>query len=233
MNNPVVEVTRREKLGKNRSRRLRRGGQIPAILYGARRDTVPVSVDPEKLLEILRSESGVNTIFQLNLKGTDKTRHVMIKDYQVDPVRNHLLHADFLRVQMDEVMEVDVPVHLTGEAPGVKLDGGILEHVTRDVMVACLPTDIPEHIDADVSQLKIGDSIRVSDLPKVDTYRILSDLDQVLVVCSPPTKEEEVSPAADEVVAAPTEPEVLKKGKVPAEGEEGEDKEAKKPEGKK
>jgi len=241
MNERVVDVTRRETSGKNVSRRLRRSGQIPAILYGAGRDPVPLIVDPERIREIIRSESGVNTIFQLNLAGTDQKRHVMIKDYQVDPVEGGLIHADFLRIQMDAVMEVDVPVVLKGESQGVKLDGGILEQVTRQVRVSCLPGDIPDHLDIEVTSLKIGDHLSVGDLPKSDRYRILSDAALIVAVCSPPAKEEVAAPAvAEAVAAAPAEPEVIKKGKAVTEGEEAEGaegeekkKEARKPEGKK
>ena len=243
---PVIEVKPREDLGKNAARRLRHQGLIPGIVYGAKMDPVPVVVDPKKLLEIIHSESGVNTIFQLGLSDKEARRHVMIKDYQVDPVKGSLLHADFIRIQMDEVIEVEVPVQVTGEAAGVKLDGGILEHVTRQVRVSCLPIDIPEHITIDVTQLKIGDALRVSDLPKSDRYRMLTEADQTLVVVSPPAKEEVVAPVAEAAPAAPAEPEVIKKGKVAEDGateaEEADDakkaeaakkKEAKKPEGKK
>src|SRR2546425_2325347 len=243
----MIEVKPREDLGKNASRRLRHEGLIPGIVYGAKKDPVPVVVDPKKILEIIHSESGVNTIFQLGLSDGEARRHVMIKDYQVDPVKGSLIHADFVRIQMDEVIEVEVPVQVMGEAAGVKLDGGILEHVTRQVRVSCLPIDIPEHITIDVTQLKIGDALRVSDLPKRDRYRMLTEADQTLVVVSPPAKEEIVAPVAAEVApTAPAEPEVIKKGKAaeegPAEAEEVDEakkaeaarkKEAKKPEGKK
>ena len=236
----VVDVKGRESLGKNPSRRLRHQGLIPAIVYGAKKDPVPVIVDPKKILEIIHSESGVNTIFQLGLAEKEARRHVMIKEYQVDPVKGNLIHADFVRIQMDEVIEVEVPVQVSGEAAGVKLDGGILEHVTRLVRVSCLPGDIPEHITIDVTPLKIGDALRVSDLPTSDRYRILTETDQTLVVVSPPAKEETVVAAAEAAPAVPAEPEVIKKGKAveegAAEGEEGEatkKKEAKKPEGKK
>ena len=237
----VVEVKSRGDLGKNASRRLRSQGQIPAIVYGARKEPVPIVVDPKKILEIIHSESGVNTIFQLGLAEKEARRHVMIKEYQVDPVKGNLIHADFVRIQMDEVIEVDVPVQVTGEAAGVKLDGGILEHVTRQVRVSCLPGDIPEHITIEVTPLKIGDALRVSDLPKSDRYRILTETDQTLVVVSPPAKEETAVPAAEAAPAAPAEPEVIKKGKAVEEEAAGEaedaeaskKKEAKKPEGKK
>ena len=238
MNELVVEVKARESLGKNSARRLRHQKMIPGIVYGGERPPAPVVVDPKKILEILRSQSGENTIFMLNLAGTDSRRHVMIKDYQVDPVKGDLIHADFLRIKMDAVIEVDVPVHLTGEAAGVKLDGGILEHVTREIRVSCLPSDIPEHIVIDVTPLKIGDAVRVSDLPVSARFKILTEPDQTLVVIGVPAKEE-VAPAADAAApAAPAEPEVIKKGKAAdEEAEEGEEaekkpKEAKKPEGK-
>jgi large subunit ribosomal protein L25 len=239
MKDMVVEVKGRDVLGKNPARRLRHAGLIPAIVYGAKKDPVPVVVDPKKILEILHSESGVNTIFQLDLTGAEARRHVMIKEYQVDPVRGNLIHADFVRIQMDEVIEVDVPVLATGEAAGVKLDGGILDHVTRQVRVSCLPGDIPEHITIDVTALKIGDALRVSDLQKSDKYRILSEADLTLVVVSPPAKEEVAAPAAEAAPAGPAEPEVIKKGKAveedageAAETDETKKKEAKKPEGK-
>jgi large subunit ribosomal protein L25 len=239
MKEQVVDVTRRDTAGKNVSRRLRKAGRIPAILYGAGKEPVPLTVDPNRIKEIIRSESGVNTIFQLNLSGTDQKRHAMIKEYQVEPIEGRLLHADFLRIQMDAVIDVDVPVVLKGEPAGVKLDGGILEHVTRQVRVSCLPGDIPEHVDIDVSELKIGDHLSVSDLPKSDRYRITSDPGLVLAVCSAPAKEEVVTPGVGEAALAPAEPEVIKKGKPLAEGEAAEaggddkKKEAKKPEGKK
>lgn len=230
MNELVVDVKTRESLGKNSARRLRRQSLIPGIVYGGNLAPVPVMVDPKKILSILHSQSGENTIFQLNLAGTDTRRHVMIKDYQVDPVKGQLIHADFVRIAMDAVIEVDVPVHLTGEAAGVKLDGGILEHVTREVLVSCLPGDIPEHIVIDVTTLKIGDAVRVSDLPSSARYKILTEPDQTLVVIGAPAKEEEVvAPEAAAVAAAPAEPEVIKKGKAVGEEEEEEGEEERKP----
>src|SRR5216117_3115240 len=137
----VIEVKPREDLGKNAARRLRHQGLIPGIVYGAKKDPVPVVVDPKRLLEIIHSESGVNTIFQLGLAEKDARRHVMIKGYQVDPVKGNLIHADFLRIQMDEVIAVEVPVKVRGEAAGVRLDGSMLDHVTRQVRVYCRSGD--------------------------------------------------------------------------------------------
>ncbi|HXH28138.1 MAG TPA: 50S ribosomal protein L25, partial [Candidatus Polarisedimenticolia bacterium] len=189
MKETVVAVKGRATVGKNNSRRLRRMGLIPAVVYGGGGAPVPVAVEPKSLLQILHSESGVNTIFQLDLEGADERRHVMIKDYQTDPVKDRLMHADLLRIAMDEVIEVDVPLHIVGEAVGVKVDGGILDHVTRDIRIACLPGNIPEQIRIDVSALKIGDALRVSDLAADDRYRILSEPEQTLVVISAPAKE--------------------------------------------
>jgi large subunit ribosomal protein L25 len=220
----TVEVQERNEVGKN-LRRLRRQKLIPAIVYGGKKAPQPITVDPNLLLRILHSEAGANSIFQLSLKGTDRRRHVMIKDYQVDPVDGDLLHVDLLRIKMDEVIEVMVPVHLAGEAIGVKLDGGILDHVNREVRIASLPADIPEHITFDVQPLKIGDSLRVSDIPQSDRYKILSDPEQTLVVVSPPLKEEVETPAEEAIEEAPTEPEIIKKGKAAAEEDETKDEE--------
>lgn len=235
MNEMVVDVERREAASKNVARRLRRAGRIPAVLYGSKKEPVPLTVDPRRLVDILRSHSGQNTIFQLNLAGTDQKRHVMIREYQVDPVGGHLLHADFVRIEMDTAIEVEVPVILQGEAAGVKLDGGILEIVARQVRISCLPSDIPDGLVLDIASMKIGDHRSVADLPKSDKVTILSDPHVILVVCSPPAKEEPAPGAAVEVAAAPAEPEVIKKGKQLDEAAEGEgaDKKEKKPEGKK
>jgi len=228
MKDLLVEVTPRESFGKNESRRMRRAGKIPAILYGANKDPVPLVVDPSAIEQILHSESGGNTLFRLGLAGTEKQRHVMIKDYQVDPVKGELMHADFVRIKMDQLVEISVPVRLIGEAVGVKVDGGILEHVTRSVELSCLPTSIPEHIDIDVTNLKIGDSIKVSDVAATDQYTMITDAGQTLVVCAAPAKEEEAAEAeaaeGEEAAAATSEPEVLKKGKSDSEEEEKESK---------
>lgn len=218
----IVEVQERSNPGKNESRRLRRNEMVPAIVYGGKKEPRVIAVDPKLLLKILRSEAGANTIFQLNLKGTDQRRHVMIKEYQVDPIKGSLLHVDLVRIQMDEVIEVMVPIRIVGEAVGVKVDGGVLDHVHRDVRIESLPANIPEHFDLEVKALKIGDSIRVSDIPKSEKFKILSDPEQILIVISAPTKDEAEVPAGEEPAAtAGAEPEVIKKGKAASEGEEG------------
>ena len=237
----VVEAKPREdsSRGKNEARRLRASGRVPAVVYGAKKATVAISVDPKQISRILTSESGHNTIFELHLDG-DKAR-VMIVDWQYDPVKGKLLHIDMKRIAMDERIKVQVPIHLVGEAAGVKQQGGILDQVLREVEIECLPGDIPSHVDADVSELVFGTVLRVSDLKLSSAVKILTDPNQTVAHIT--SVKEEVAPTpeavAAEAAAAPAEPEVIKKGKqeteeeIPAaEGKEG--KEGKKaPEGKK
>jgi len=220
MNEIVIDVTPRTEFGKNPSRRLRRSGMIPGIVYGSSKPPVPISVDPKQVERILHQESGVNTVFMLHLVGKDQRRYAMIKDIQTDPVSNRLQHTDFIRIQMDEAIEVNVPVQTVGEAPGVKLDLGILDIPLREIRIESLPADIPDHIPVDISSMKIGDSIRVADLVAPPKVKILTDSNQVVAVVTPPAKEEEAGAAP---VAEVTEPEVIKKGKAAAEDAEGAD----------
>jgi len=218
MNEIVIDVTPRTEFGKNPSRRLRRSGMIPGIVYGSSKPPVPISVDPKQVERILHLESGVNTVFMLHLVGKDQRRYAMIKDIQTDPVSNRLQHTDFIRIQMDEAIQVNVPVQTVGEAPGVKLDLGILDIPLREIRIESLPSDIPDHIPVDISSMKIGDSIRVADLVIPPKVKILTDVNQVVAVVTPPAKEEE---AGATPVAEVTEPEVIKKGKAASEDAEG------------
>jgi large subunit ribosomal protein L25 len=217
----ILEAQAREAGNKNHARRVRRDGKIPAVVYGAGQDSLPVSVDPRQVSRILRSETGHNTIFDLAL---DKNANIkaMIVDWQYEPIKGHLLHIDLKRIAMDKALKVSVPILLKGEALGVKTEGGILEQILREVEVECLPGDIPSHIDADISHLVFGTVLRVSDLPHGEKLKFLTEANRpVAHVVS--VKEEVV--AAPEVVAAeaaaPAEPEVIKKGKQETEGEEG------------
>jgi len=214
MKEMLINVEPRTEFGKNPSRRLRRAGMIPGIVYGSGKPPVPITVDPKQVEKVLHSERGMNTIFMLHLVGKDQRRYAMIKACQVDPVSSRLQHTDFIRIQMDEAIQVNVPVQTVGEAPGVKLDGGILDMPLREIRIECLPTQIPDNIRVDISSLKIGDNIRVADLKVEGNLRILTDPNQTVAVVAPPAKEEEV-------VAAPvtevTEPEVIKKGKAASE----------------
>lgn len=212
----VINAETRKDLGKGASKRLRRRGLIPAVFYGRGEEPLAISVDPRAINQVLHSASGHNTIITLNFDG--RSAQAIIKEVQYHPVRDELLHADFLRVAMDVAIRVTVPIELVGEAKGVKAAGGILELVTREIEVECLPGDIPDHIRIDVSDLGIGDTVHVADL-KVDRSRlkILEEPDTVLATVIAPRVEEEKPEA---VVAEPAEPEVIKKGK----GEETEEK---------
>ena len=209
----VLEAQPREAGTKNHARRVRREGKIPAVVYGASKDAVPVSVDPRHVLRILRSDSGHNTIFDLALNGGERSK-VMIVDWQYEPIKGHLLHIDLKRIAMDKAIRVSVPVQLIGIPVGVKTQGGILEHVLREVEIECLPADIPSHLDADVSALEINQAVHVSDLPHPGSIKFLDD--EGLTVAHVSMIKEEVV-AVEEVVAEPTEPEVAKKGKGEAE----------------
>jgi len=224
----TLEAKRREGRGKNEARRLRVSGRIPAVVYGARREGqapegVPVAVDPKELLRILHSESGANTLINLKLDGGES--RVMVRDYQLDPITHQLLHADFYQLAMDKAIAVSVPVLVKGEAAGVKQQGGLLDFVTREIQVQCLPTDIPEHIDVDVSELMLHQSIRVKDIAASPKWKALTDGETMLVHIVMPKAEEAATPAAAEgaaaapAAAAPTEPEVIKKGKTEKEEE--------------
>ncbi len=230
-----AEVREETSRGKNEARRLRAQGRVPAVVYGAKKDSVAVSVDPKQISKILRSESGHNTIFDLDL-GQEKTK-AMIVDWHYEPLKGKLLHIDMKRIAMDEKIRVKVPIHLTGESIGVKQQGGILDQVLREVEIECLPGDIPSSLNPDVSQMAFGDVLRVSDLPHGGTLKFITDENQTVAHVTSVKEEAAPTPeaAAAEAGAAPAEPEVIKKGKQETEEEGGEAKkgEAKKPEGKK
>ncbi len=209
----VLEAEGREPGTKNHARRVRREGKIPAVVYGAGKDAKPVSVDPRHVLRILRSDTGHNTIFDLAMSG-ERTK-VMIVDWQYEPIKGHLLHIDLKRIAMDKALRVSVPVVLTGVAEGVKTEGGILEHILREVEIECLPGDIPGHIDVDVSHLTFGMVLRVSDLPHNEKLKFLSDANQPVAHVTSVKEEVVATPeaVAAEAGATPAEPEVIKKGK--------------------
>ena len=208
----VVATPREGKFNKNAARRVRVSGKIPAVVYGAGQDAVAVAVDPKVITKILHSDSGHNTIFDLNVEGSAVVK-AMIVDWQHEPIKGALLHIDLKRIAMDKMMTVSVPIQLVGIPVGVKSQGGILEHVMREVEVECLPNDIPSHLDVDVSNLELHGIIHVSDLPHSGSLKFLED--ETATVAHVTIIKEEV-PAADAVVAAPAEPEVAKKGKTDA-----------------
>ena len=229
----LLEAQPREAGTKNDARKVRRGGKIPAVVYGAGLDSLAITVDPRHVLRILHSETGHNTIFDLALTGGARAK-AMIVDWQYEPIKGKLLHIDLKRIAMDKALKVSVPIFLRGEAAGVKQEGGILEQILREVEIECLPADIPSHVDADVSELVFGKVLRVSDLSLGEKVKVLTDPHQPVAHVT--TVKEEVV-AAPEAVAAeagavPAEPEVIKKGKqeTDEEGAEGAEKAEKKPE---
>jgi large subunit ribosomal protein L25 len=216
----TLEAVKREGRGKNEANRLRASGKIPAIFYGPGKEGkapegVAVAVDPKAMLRILHSDTGANTLINLKLDGLEA--RVMVREYQLDPITHHLLHADFYQLAMDKAIVVTVPVIVKGESKGVKQQGGLLDFVTRDIEVECLPTDIPENITVDVSELMLHESIRVRDLPADPKWKAISEGDTMLVHIVMPKVEEEAAAATPETAAAAAgtaaEPEVIKKGK--------------------
>ena len=229
----VVAAENRTETGKNVNRRLRSAGKIPGVLYGSGKDPIRVSVSPREITSILRSASGENTLFELDLGGS--RRKVILKEFQVEPIKGQLLHADFYEVALDKILQVNVHVEVTGTPVGVKVQGGILDFVTRELEVECLPVDIPEKITLDVSNLELGKHLRVADLAPVPKVKILTEPDVVIVHVVAPRAEEVVAAVAEAVpaegeAAAAAEPEVIKKGKTTAEGEVAEEKGEKKAE---
>jgi large subunit ribosomal protein L25 len=225
----TLEAQTRDSFGKNEARRTRRDGLVPAILYGAAseggsREATPIAVQPKALLKILHSESGANTLISLKLSGAD-TR-VLVKEYQLDPITHQLLHADFYRVAMDRMLQVTIPVIVKGEPKGVKQQGGILEFIRREIEVECLPADIPENVEIDVSELMLHQGIRVRDIAVDPKWKPVSEPEMMIVHVIMPKAEEVAAPAdaAAAATAAPAEPEVIKKGKKDEEKEEEEKK---------
>jgi large subunit ribosomal protein L25 len=225
----TLEAVKRDGRGKNEANRLRAGGRIPAVFYGPGKDGkapegVAVAVDPKAVLRILHSDSGANTLINLKLDGVEA--RVMVREYQLDPITHSLLHADFYQLAMDKAIVVTVPVVLKGEAKGVKQQGGLLDFVTRDIEVECLPTDIPENISVDVTELMLHESIRLRDLPVDPKWKAVSDGETMLVHIVMPKVEEEPAAATAEAAAAaaPAEPEVIKKGKTEEKEEAAKDK---------
>ena len=207
----IVATPREGKFNKNAARRVRVAGKIPAVVYGAGKDAIAVTVDPKAITKILHSESGHNTIFDLDVTGNGTTK-VMIVDWQYEPIKSSLLHIDLKRIAMDKAMRVRVPIQLTGIAVGVRTGGGVMEHVLREVEIECLPADIPSHLDVDVTNLELFGSIHVSDLPHSGSIKFLGDEDATVAHVTA-IKEEVVETPDAAAATAPAEPEVAKKGK--------------------
>jgi large subunit ribosomal protein L25 len=220
----TVSAEVRETRGKNEARRTRRRGLIPAVVYGSFQDPVSVAVNPKEIVQILRSKTGYNTIFNLSIHGADSTP-VMVVDEQFDPIKGNLLHADLKRIDLTKRLRVSVPVSTSGEPKGVKQQGGLLEVISREVEIECIPDEIPEGFTVDVTELMIGQSKRASDVALAGSMKLVSAPETVIAHVVALRAEEE-KPAAEaapvaEAGAAPAagaEPEVIKKGKKEEEG---------------
>jgi large subunit ribosomal protein L25 len=233
----VVAKPREGKFTKNAARRVRVAGKIPAVLYGSGHTAVAIEVDPKQISRILFSESGHNTIFDVEVAGQASAK-AMIVDWQREPIKDKLIHIDLKRIALDKALRVKVRVKLLGIPVGVRAAGGILDQVLREVEIECLPGDIPSHIDVDVSNLEMHGVLRVGGLPHSDKIKYLTSEDATVahVVSireeAPTAAEAEVAAAAAAAAAAPTEPEVAKKGK-PEDAAKTADAAAKKPAAKK
>jgi len=223
----TIEAQPRELRGKNEARRLRASGSVPAVLYGAGRDSVAVAVNPKEVNRILHSKTGHNTIFDVAVTGGETTP-VMVVDWQNDPIKEYLLHVDLKRIDLSARIRVKVPIHTVGDPKGVKLQGGLHELITREIEIECLPDEIPEEFTVDVSELMIGQSVRAGEIPLVGSTKLLSPADSVISHVI--TIKVEAEPVAAEAAApaAAAEPEVIKKGKKEEEAAAPDEKEKKK-----
>lgn len=199
--------------GKGAARQLRRQGRIPAVLYGGSKGNLALSVNTHELHQIIAKGFGETSLIDLTIQNLDESQHasVILKDYQLDPALRELVHADFQEVAMDQQIEIEVPFELHGKAPGVS-EGGVLEFLTRELNIRCLPGDMLNHIDVDVSSLKIGDSLSVGDLRLDEKYQILTPSETLIVTVSAPISEEELESTL-EISREQVEPEVIQKGK--------------------
>lgn len=222
MTEVTIQVHERESGKKGANRRLRREGWIPAVVYGGGKDPVPIRVEKARFLQLLREAGSENAVFLLELVGADKKRHTMIREIDSDPITHQVLHVDFQRILMDEVITVSIPIELEGTASGVKNQGGVLDFVTREVEIECLPGDIPPRVTLDVSALEIGDHLELSDIEFPGSVKLMEEPDRVVVSITAPQIEEEPEEEEEILIEAEAEePEVIGKGK--GEGEEAED----------
>src|SRR5262252_3504145 len=212
----IVRAQKREGRGKNDARRARRNGQVPVTVYGGQGESVAALAPLSELAAILRSDTGRNTIFTLDIEGAGAAE-VMFIDRQIDPVRSRLVHADFKRLVKGEKIEATVPLRLIGESIGVREQQGVLEQIIREIEIRCEPRDIPEHLDVDVTNLEVHDVLHVSDIPKTEGVEILTDAETVIATVGVIREEVVEAPAVEG--EAPAEPEVIGKGKKEEEGE--------------
>lgn len=219
-----IKAEKREIFGKNASRRLRREGMMPAIFYGAQNVNIPLTLNKKDIFMILKSDTGENTVLQISFDS--EIKDAMIKELQRNPVTDEILHADFIQIAMDKAIRVSVPVVTVGEAVGVKTEGGFVDFINREVEIECLPKDIPEYIEIDISKLHLRQSFKVEDLVLQEEIQVISDPETILVLVEVPAKEEEivVEEEEEEIIAEGEEPEVIKKEKEEVEEEAKEEK---------
>jgi large subunit ribosomal protein L25 len=220
----LIKAEIRKEFGKNANRRLRRSGRLPGILYGDKLENIPVILQKKDIQKILKSETGENTLFKVALNS--KTYEVMIKDLQRDPIYHDIIHVDLYQIALDKPIEVSIPIVLTGEAVGVKSEGGFVDFVTREIEIRCLPKNIPENIEVDISELHVNQSLKVEDIPVPEGIEIIEDPEVVIVHIEAPEEEEEKVEEKEETLFAeePEQPEVIKKEK-PSEEEREEEEE--------
>jgi large subunit ribosomal protein L25 len=221
----VIPSEKRDAFGKNASYRIRQSGKLPAILYGERVESLPLVLAKKDVIGILKSELGLNTLFRVSL-GTEE-RDVMIKDVQIDPTTDEVLHADLIQIAMDKVIRVQVPIELVGEAYGVKTEGGFIDFMTRELTVECLPVQIPEHFAVDVTELHLHQSLKAADVALPEGLKLITEPGTVIALVQVPHEEKVEAAVVEEEVegaeaAAPAEPEVIKKER--AEKDKTEDK---------
>ncbi len=206
----TIEVQRREETGKSANRRLRREEMIPAVVYGGGKEAISIQMPRKTLIDLFKSGGSENRIFLLKLADTGQSRHAMIRDMQIDPITRKVEHVDFMRIDMSKRIRVRVHVTLDGVAYGVRTEGGLLDFVTREVEVECLPTAIPQEIRVDVSEVRVGQHLEVKDLILPEGVKLLEEADRVIISVAHAKVEVEAVVAGAEVVA---EPEVIAKGK--------------------
>ncbi len=207
----MIKAEKRDAFGKNANRRLRKQGFLPAILYGGKAATVPLALEKKDIILIMKSDTRENTIFKVGFDSD--VRDAMIKDLQIDPATDEIIHADLIQIAMDKVIRITVPIVPKGESMGVKTEGGFVDFITREIEVECLPKDIPDRIEIDISGLKLHQSLKVENVQAPEGVRFISEPGTVLVMISLPHKEEEFpGEKPEEAVAEETaEPEVIKK----------------------
>lgn len=211
----TIEVHQRAERGKNENRRLRGSGWVPGVVYGGGKGSVPIKIDRRRLLDLLKEGGGENALFELKLSETGQSRHAMVKEIDVDPVSREIRHIDFQRVVLTQKVRIEVPIELKGISTGVKNEGGILDFVTRSIEVECLPRDIPQAIEVDISELHVGQHIGTDELELPEKVVLMEESDRVIVSIAHPRLEEVEEGAEEELLEAEAEePEVIRKGKV-------------------